>query len=188
LVEEASRRGVGTDSWRPTQEDQRNPKEGNAMPNLTTKQYEALTGRKIGKRRSPRAKAKPIPTLRQIAGLAYATWTIPLRTRNPLNGSHKSHWTITRERKREREIVAAIIRGDAPRLPVMAKLTRRGTGEMDRDGLVASLKSVRDEIAAAYGVDDKDSAKTIMWEYEQEHPAEYAVVVELFPAAAGEGK
>lgn len=50
---------------------------------------------------------------------------------------------------------------------------------MDFDGLVNSLKSVRDAVARHYDVDD--GSDLYRWEYKQERGKEYAVVIMIEP-------
>lgn len=61
-------------------------------------------------------------------------------------------------------------------------LTRRGPGDLDDDNLAASLKGVRDEIAAWLGVDDGD--RRIRYIPRQQPGNAYAVDVHLIPHAA----
>lgn len=51
---------------------------------------------------------------------------------------------------------------------VIVKLTRVGPRKLDDDNLAGSLKAVRDAIAAALGVDDRDPK--VQWAYSQ-YPA-----------------
>lgn len=94
--------------------------------------------------------------------------TLPLRTPNPLNGSH-GHWARkARIRKTHRDIVRMAIaaRGRHP-LPVVATITRvaPSRGLDPHDGLGAALKGVIDGIADALGVDDRDPR--VRWDLRQ---------------------
>lgn len=99
-----------------------------------------------------------------------------LRTHNRANGGHGNHFAIARERKRIREATYYQVGGSRPRLPTVVKLTRYGPGKsrrtrfgvgaMDEDGLLNSLKSVRDGVADAYDVEDDDPR--IAFDYWQE--------------------
>lgn len=110
-------------------------------------------------------------------------FTIDLRTKNSLNGS-REHWAVKAKRvKSERAIVAltfpralkgVMARGKWPKCIV--HLIRYGPRVMDGDGLSASLKGVRDELAAQLGIDDGDAR--IAWTYEQAK-GEYAVSVQV---------
>lgn len=98
-------------------------------------------------------------------------FVIPVRTRNPLNGSHGSYWGNAKKRKIERSSTAlhfksALGRDTAPHPPVHVALTRIGPRLLDDDNVQAALKSIRDEIAKQLGVDDGDRLK-ITFSYEQ---------------------
>ena len=83
--------------------------------------------------------------------------------------------------KRQREITGLYVRRmDLPQMPVTVRMVRIGKRLMDvGDNLPSSLKHVRDEIAAVYGVDDGDERWD--WRYEQEIGDEYGVRVKLEP-------
>lgn len=63
--------------------------------------------------------------------------------------------------------------------PCVVRLTRLSSGELDGDNLAMAFKHVRDGVADALGIDDRDSR--IVWEYAQEKQPRgtYAVRVEL---------
>lgn len=117
------------------------------------------------------------------------TVVLPLHTINQMNGTHH-HWrTVSSRRKRERGTAAMLVRNQLVRngvkLPAVATITRLSAGELDDDGLRSALKSVRDGIADAFGVDD--SAKSpLRFEYKQERckRGAYAVRVEIVPNTA----
>jgi hypothetical protein len=128
-----------------------------------------------------RARIAPQP-LRQDANTGIVCESLPIRTVNPNNGSHGSHWGVTKRREREHNVTRYCLAAvqPMPPLPWLVRLTRcgRGTRKMDFDGLVASLKAVRDEIAACAGVDDGDE-KQIEFEYAQRHEPAYSVAVAI---------
>jgi hypothetical protein len=64
-----------------------------------------------------------------------------------------------------------------PSLPVVVTLTRVGPGRIDSDGSVASLKSVRDQVARYLGVDDADSP-SLRWEYRKQR-GDFCVLVSI---------
>lgn len=112
------------------------------------------------------------------------SFTVGIRTHNPLNGNQSKGWQGTHFRRvREREkvglawLVAA--RGRKPALPVVVTLTRLGRNRrpMDEDGLKASLKTVRDAVARHLGVDDGD--KRIEFVCGQEYAKAYGVRIEV---------
>lgn len=102
-----------------------------------------------------------------------------MRTRNPVNGSH-GHWAaIAAERKQQRIWVAWRWReAGMPRQLEPGQvvcLTRLSPGTLDDDNLRPALKSVRDQVAAELGIDDK----LPVWRYAQEKAPRHAVRIEL---------
>lgn len=116
-------------------------------------------------------------------------FTVPVKTRNPLNGpqgrTRGAMLGAAARRKKERNAaklctIAAIPpgwlllygRGEAV-------LTRLSAGHLDGDGLQAALKSVRDGVADALHVDDGSQA--VKWEYAQRKckRGEFGVEVEI---------
>lgn len=111
----------------------------------------------------------------------FVTVSLPIRTVNSLN--ERAHWgkkaaRAARERGMTRMYLARL--QPLPPLPWLVTLTRigRGTRQMDDDGLAASLKHIRDEIAACGGVDD-GKRELIRFVNEQERGAAYAVAVRI---------
>jgi len=118
--------------------------------------------------------------LRQDDSVARVCANLPIRTVNQNNGSH-GHWSITaKRREREHNITRYVLATlqPMPPLPWLVTMTRfsPGTRRMDFDGLVASLKAIRDEIAACAGVDDGNEAQ-IMFAYAQRRETTYIVEV-----------
>lgn len=73
--------------------------------------------------------------------------------------------------------------------PIDVTLTRMAPGELDEgDNLPGSMKAVRDEIAAWFGVDDRD--KRLRWKYAQERTAAgiYKLRIDIADATPGEDK
>ena len=98
---------------------------------------------------------------------------IPIRTRNPLNGSRK-HWSIiARHRRFERKTAWMIALAHLPRtssaLPCVVTMRRLSAGTLDETegALAAALKSVRDGIADALGLKN-DEDERVQWRYEQQ--------------------
>jgi len=108
---------------------------------------------------------------------------IPLRTLNPLN--IREHWRARSKRvKDERLITWDAMRSHAPPpLPVTVLLTRESVRAMDTDGLAASFKGVRDQVAVWLGLDDADPRVT--WQYAQRKAKSFAVIIEVI---AGDGE
>lgn len=86
------------------------------------------------------------------------------------NATRREHWSKGHRRvKKERAAVAQLL-GQHRRLPLFdsgfaVTLTRCSVGCLDSDNLVASMKAVRDEVAAWLGVDDGDAR--VEWRVEQ---------------------
>lgn len=112
-----------------------------------------------------------------------------LRTRNQLNT--RRHWrTDNRERAHVKDAVGYALLGNAHLLARMGKpsaeqpwdvrLVRQGPREMDDDGVVSALKSVRDAFAKFVAIDDKHR-QIIRYTYEQERSKTFGVRIEVTP-------
>ena len=140
------------------------------------------------------------------------TIVIPIRTENPLNGSHR-HWAVrARVRREQRQtvglVMAGALRADGfslpPETPPQSRQDALGTrfgggglprvirveiarlapsSGLDDDNLRAALKSVRDGIADAMGTDDRDPR--IEWAYTQRRSerGNWAVEIRIETAA-----
>lgn len=108
--------------------------------------------------------------------------TIPIRTKNPLNG--RRNWRpVAREAKRARTTTYYLLKGRIPTTkPAVIKLTRLSPGEMDDDNLAATLKNVRDGVADVFGSDDSRRSG-LKFLYEQEKSKTHGVRVEVLPPA-----
>jgi hypothetical protein len=99
-------------------------------------------------------------------------FTLPIKTVNPTN--NRQHWRVVYKRgmieKRAAWTATLSAIGPPytrPQLPAVVTFTRIGAGSMDEDdNLRASMKHLKDGIALAFGIDDKD--KRITWQYAQE--------------------
>lgn len=100
-----------------------------------------------------------------------------LRTMNPLN--RREHWTARSKRvKAERKVTALALRNMAiPTLPAVVTLTREAVRAMDTDGLAASFKGVRDQIADWLQIDDANPL--IEWRYAQRKAKGFHVLIEI---------
>lgn len=116
--------------------------------------------------------------------------SIPIRTRLGLNS--REHWRARSARvKKEREQVGLALLTVNKQLRAAYDLLHKGDtalaigmkrispGTLDDDNLVGSLKGIRDAVAFALGIDDRD--KRVAWIYEQGKgaPKEYAVRVRI---------
>ena len=109
---------------------------------------------------------------------------IPMRTSRGLN-AREHHMARARRVRKEREAVAWMLRtAIKPALPCSVLLTRIAPSNgMDDDGLVGSMKAVRDQVAEWLGVDDKDR-DTVRYRYGQRR-GPWGVTIEFGPAAVG---
>lgn len=113
------------------------------------------------------------------------TVTIPLKTVTESNA--KEHWrTKARRAKGQRDasgltIAAELhqcgLRDGKSRLPLTVLLTRLAPGTLDDDNNVSAAKHVRDGVADALGIDDRDPRVT--WLYAQEKAKGYAVRITI---------
>lgn len=117
---------------------------------------------------------------------------LPVRTRNPLNGSRGNsviaHVIRQRERAAHRDLAWLKTTAEMHRMrvssadvvPCVVTLVRVSAGKMDDDGLAASFKGVRDGVAKALGVDD--GSPMIRFAYEQRRCARNEFGVEVHVA------
>jgi len=111
---------------------------------------------------------------------------VPVKTVNPLNGTHR-HWrAVAAGRRRQREAVvrswladlSAEARACERGGPFAITLTRCSSGTLDGDGLQAALKTIRDQVADCLGFrNDADPALT--WIYAQRKCARGVFGVEV---------
>lgn len=112
------------------------------------------------------------------------TILLPIRTKNPTNGSH-GHWRVQAAiRKRQRGETRLLMGSLTVAFPVVINLTRISPRELDDDNLRPALKSIRDGITDALGLKD-DRDKRLTWTYDQRRgkPKEYAVEVAITETA-----
>ena len=109
------------------------------------------------------------------------TIAIPLKLGAALNA--RVHWTARAKRaKTERAIVAAALRHSCPGwpTPTTCTLVRIAPRALDDDNLAGAFKSIRDEVAAFFGVDDGPKGP-IAWHYGQRKgaPKQYGIEIKL---------
>lgn len=108
--------------------------------------------------------------------------TLPIRLVSEAN-AHE-HWRTRQKRakaQREAAYVAtksAIARA-VVRLPATVTITRIAPSMLDSDNAVGSAKHIRDGIADALGINDRDPAVTWVVRQERGAPRQYAVRVEV---------
>lgn len=117
------------------------------------------------------------------------TFSIPVQTKNPNNGpqgrTRGAVYAKATRRKHERQVTRlcflAACNGEQWKLdpPYVVTLTRVGAGTMDGDGLQASLKSVRDQIADELGIDDGSDLVRFVYAQRKCRRGTYSVTVEI---------
>jgi hypothetical protein len=106
---------------------------------------------------------------------------IPLHTGRGLND--REHWAARHRRvQRERQVTSALLPRGLPKLvgpgPYTVTLTRQAPSNgLDDDNLAGALKSVRDEVAAALGVND-GHVEDVRFHYAQRR-GDWAVLIEV---------
>ncbi len=105
-------------------------------------------------------------------------FTLPIRLQSEAN--MREHWRKKAARaKSYRALAKMMVSGFArlPEFPLKVTITRVGKRLLDDDNLCGSGKNVRDGIADAFEVNDRDKRYT--WVYEQEIGKEYAARVRI---------
>ena len=83
---------------------------------------------------------------------------------------------IKRQQRLATKLCMATVEESLPPPPLIIIITKIGPRRLDDDNLAAACKYVRDQIAAAVGVDDGSDQYT--WKYEQ-RTGQYGVDVEI---------
>ncbi len=110
------------------------------------------------------------------------TIAIPLKLGAALNA--RVHWTARAKRsKTERAIVGAALRHHpftAEETPSTCTLVRVAPRALDDDNLAGAFKSIRDEVASFFDVDDGPKGP-IAWHYAQRkgEPKQYGIEIKL---------
>lgn len=103
--------------------------------------------------------------------------TLPLRLVSEPNA--RVHWATKAKRVKAQRTAVRMCLGAHVwgRVPCRVLLTRIGPNALDGDNLAGACKAVRDAVAAALGVDDRDPR--VAWEYAQRraHPDERGTMV-----------
>jgi hypothetical protein len=117
-------------------------------------------------------------------------FTVPVKTVNEQNfdrgNSRLAAIIRTNRRKKQRAAARACAMEKLDRIPglgfgTVITLRRISAGKMDNDGLHTALKSVRDGIADALGIDDGSPAITWKCEQGKGKRGVYLVEVEILP-------
>jgi hypothetical protein len=98
--------------------------------------------------------------------------------RLPSTANLREHWAAKAKRASEHRAAARMVLGTRARgfVPAIVTLTRVAPRRLDDDNLAAAFKNIRDGVADAIGVDDRDPR--ITWLYEQT-AGNYAVRISL---------
>lgn len=109
--------------------------------------------------------------------------SLPIHTVSESNS--RGHWSKRAKRARQQRSTVALVlrvhlRSSNIALPVSALLTRvaPSTG-LDDDNLRAALKAVRDGVADALGLDDRDPSVTWLYSQRRGAPKQYAVEISI---------
>lgn len=103
---------------------------------------------------------------------------LPLRTVSALN--MREHWAAKARRVKDERSTAFYLCRKFARdvgVPCIVTMTRRSPGTLDDDNLRGALKGVRDGIADALGIDDRDPR--VQWHYQQQKAGHHAVLVRI---------
>lgn len=112
---------------------------------------------------------------------------LPFRTVTESNAN--GHWRTKARRARAQRggtklVVAANLGGRNLWPPIVVTFTRISPGTLDDDNLSSSMKHVRDGIADAFGIDDRDPR--VSWKYEQRKESSYGVEIRIEGAEDGD--
>lgn len=106
---------------------------------------------------------------------------LPIRTVSLAN-QREHHMVRYRRSVKERVEVRYALHGKAlPAQGAQVTLTREGPRELDDDNLRGAFKSIRDQVAAQFGMDDRDPR--LRFEYAQRKAKKFGVVIEIRGAA-----
>ena len=108
--------------------------------------------------------------------------TLPVRTVSTLNS--REHWSKRARRAAEhralsRMLLTGPLRAARLGLPLRVTLTRVAPRALDGDNAQGALKSVRDGVADALGVDDRTPLVTWVYAQRRGKPREYGVEIEI---------
>lgn len=117
----------------------------------------------------------------------FAWASTPRVLKNPLNGSggasRGARYLTNARRKGDRQVGALLARrldGADPSHRWVVVLQRVSPKPFDDDGLAASLKSIRDGLAASWGVDDGADGPVWLYDWRKGAPKQHAVEVGLW--------
>lgn len=130
--------------------------------------------RHVGRIHSPIVYVIPIKTVSEANGRDH--WSVKARRVRSQRDAGKIHTLAAAQRQAHRHATWLVL-GQA----LAVTVTRIAPGTLDSDNLSGSQKAMRDGIADALGIDDRDPRVT--WSYAQRRgkPREYAVEIVIAP-------
>jgi len=106
---------------------------------------------------------------------------LPVRLRNTSNS--REGWRATAKRAQlVRETTRMLIQGatNGKTFPLIVRLVYVGPRQLDDDGIASAVKSLRDGVADALGVDDRDPRVVWVPDQERGEVREYGALVEVY--------
>lgn len=107
---------------------------------------------------------------------------LPIRTGRGQNS--REHWAVRARRVRAERATAAMVvraaRNGRAELPQVVTLVRLAPGRgLDDDNLSGALKAVRDGVADALGIDDRDARVRWMYDQRRVKRGEWGVLIDM---------
>ncbi len=114
----------------------------------------------------------------------FEPYTLPMLI--PSAANLREHWAqrakrVANQRGTLKLVMRPLFRSQGVRLPLTVRLTRIAPRLLDGDNLQGALKAIRDGVADALEVDDRDAR--VRWSYNQERgePKQHALRIEVEP-------
>lgn len=111
-------------------------------------------------------------------GIVTQTFEIPIHL--PSLANLREHWAVRAKRAKEHRAAARTVVRVAPLKPgqgAVVTLTRRAPRALDDDNIRGAFKSIRDGVADALGIDDRDPR--VEWRYIQQQAKPSGVIIEV---------
>jgi len=117
----------------------------------------------------------------------WVCFNLPARLRNTSNA--RDGWRATAKRAktvralaRRLALSALLTASDELKFPLIVRLVYIGPRQLDDDGVASAVKSLRDGVADALGVDDRDPRVVWVPDQERGEVREYGAGVEIYLA------